>query len=132
MSFFRTRVLMPAATGGAPPRAGPDSRRGRRAWATLAGMDRNPHNDTGAGLSPALLAQAPHRLLFFVGASNVLLAMAWWLLWLLDARWQAIGLPQEPYWGGWMHAFVMQYQLLPPFMFGFLLTVFPRWTGLPE
>ena len=95
-------------------------------------MDRNPHNDTGAGLSPALLAQAPHRLLFFVGASNVLLAMAWWLLWLLDARWQAIGLPQEPYWGGWMHAFVMQYQLLPPFMFGFLLTVFPRWTGLPE
>jgi uncharacterized protein involved in response to NO len=29
-----------------------------------------------------------------------------------------------------MHAIVMQYQVLPPFMFGFLLTVFPRWLGL--
>jgi uncharacterized protein involved in response to NO len=28
-----------------------------------------------------------------------------------------------------MHAIVMQYQVLPPFMFGFLLTVFPRWLG---
>jgi uncharacterized protein involved in response to NO len=31
--------------------------------------------------------------------------------------------------GGWIHAIVMQYQVLAPFMFGFLLTVFPRWTG---
>ncbi|WP_343231998.1 NnrS family protein [Tahibacter amnicola] len=37
-----------------------------------------------------------------------------------------------PYPAGWMHAFVMQYQVLPPFIFGFLLTVFPRWMGLPE
>ena len=29
----------------------------------------------GAFLSPSMLAAAPHRLLFFVGASNVLLAM---------------------------------------------------------
>ena len=33
---------------------------------------------------------------------------------------------------GWLHAFIMQYQVLPSFMFGFLLTVFPRWMGLPE
>ena len=32
---------------------------------------------------------------------------------------------------GWMHAIVMQYQVLAPFIFGFLLTVFPRWMGLP-
>ncbi|MFN7182847.1 MAG: NnrS family protein [Thermomonas haemolytica] len=83
-------------------------------------------------MSPALLAAAPHRLLFFVGAGNVLLAMAWWLLWLLDVRWGAIGLPTGTPFGGWMHAFVMQYQLLPPFMFGFLMTTFPRWMGLPE
>ena len=38
-------------------------------------------------LSPQLLADAPHRLMFFVGAGNVLLAMAWWALWLVDARW---------------------------------------------
>lgn len=83
-------------------------------------------------LSPALLASTPHRLLFFVGTTNVLLAMSWWTLWLVDARWHAIGLPTDLPWAGWMHAFVMQYQLLPPFIFGFLLTVFPRWMGLPE
>ena len=32
-----------------------------------------------------MLAAAPHRLLFFVGASNVLLAMLWWALWLIGS-----------------------------------------------
>ena len=91
-------------------------------------MDRTPT----ASLAPQLLTVAPHRLLFFVGAVNVLLAMTWWTLWLVDARWQLIGLPPGLPWAGWIHAFVMQYQLLPPFMFGFLLTTFPRWMGLPE
>jgi len=27
---------------------------------------------------------------------------------------------------GWLHAFIMQYQVLPSFMFGFLLTVAHR------
>lgn len=85
-----------------------------------------------AAFSPRLLAQAPHRLLFFVGALNVLLAIGWWLLWLADARWQLIGLPSATPFGGWIHAFVMQYQVLPPFMFGFLMTTFPRWTGMPD
>ena len=91
-------------------------------------MDRTPT----ASLAPQLLTVAPHRLLFFVGAVNVLLAMAWWTLWLVDARWQVIGMPAGLPWAGWIHAFVMQYQLLPPFMFGFLMTTFPRWMGLPE
>lgn len=85
-----------------------------------------------AGASLALLAVKPHRLLFFVGALNVLLAMSWWLLWLVDARWHAIGLPGGTPYGGWIHAFVMQYQLFPPFMFGFLMTTFPRWMGFPD
>ncbi|MES2859526.1 MAG: NnrS family protein [Pseudomonadota bacterium] len=79
-----------------------------------------------------LLAQAPHRLMFFIGASNLLLAMAWWSMWLADARWQWFGLHQPQPYAGWLHAFVMQYQMLPSFMFGFLLTVFPRWMGLPD
>lgn len=83
-------------------------------------------------LSPRLLANAPHRLLFFIGAGNVLLAMGWWALWLIDARWHVVGLPQPQVYGGWLHAIVMQYQVLAPFMFGFLLTVFPRWMGLTE
>ena len=82
--------------------------------------------------SPRFLAHAPHRLLFAVGAGNVLLAMAWWTLWLVDMRWHAIGLRQPAVYGGWIHAIVMQYQVLAPFMFGFLLTVFPRWMGLDD
>ena len=78
-----------------------------------------------------MLAAAPHRLLFFVGASNVLLAMTWWALWLIDARWHVIGMSQPVVPAGWLHAMIMQYQVLPAFMFGFLLTVFPRWMSLP-
>ena len=84
------------------------------------------------GLSLQLLTNAPHRLLFFVGASNVLLAMFWWTMWLIDVRWQVFGLRQPQIPGGWLHAIVMQYQVLAPFMFGFLLTVFPRWMGLKD
>ena len=76
------------------------------------------------------LAAAPHRLLFFIGASNVLLAMTWWAAWLVDARWQIFGLQQPEVPAGWLHAIVMQYHVLPSFMFGFLLTVFPRWMNL--
>ena len=79
-----------------------------------------------------LLAAAPHRLLFFVGAANILLAMGWWTAWLLGVRWQLLEVPQSAVPAGWMHSIVMQYQVLPSFMFGFLLTVFPRWMNLPS
>jgi len=78
-----------------------------------------------------LLTAAPHRLLFFVGATNVLLAMAWWTARLIDMRWQWFGFAQPHVPAGWLHAIVMQYQVLPTFMFGFLLTVFPRWMNQP-
>ena len=74
-----------------------------------------------------LMAAAPHRLLFLVGATNVLAAMSWWTAWLIAARWGGVPLPQPPVPAGWMHAIIMQYQVLPSFVFGFLLTVFPRW-----
>jgi len=77
------------------------------------------------------LTAAPHRLLFCIGALNVLLAMGWWTAWLVAARWNLFVMPQPVVWAGWMHGIVMQYQVLPPFVFGFLLTVFPRWMGLP-
>ena len=83
--------------------------------------------------SPRLLAAAPHRLMFFIGAGNLLLAMAWWAAWLAAQRWPGLlRVPQAATYPGWLHAFVMQYQVLPSFFFGFLLTVFPRWMGLPE
>lgn len=74
------------------------------------------------------LVDAPHRLLFFIGATNVLAAMAWWLAHLMGWSEAALeGLPAT-----WLHGFLMQYQVLPAFIFGFLLTVFPRWMGLGE
>ena len=83
-------------------------------------------------LSPALLGNAPHRLMFFIGATNLLLAMLWWAAWLLTMRWRLFAMPQPTPYAGWLHAFVMQYQVLPSFMFGFLLTTFPRWMGQPD
>jgi uncharacterized protein involved in response to NO len=57
--------------------------------------------------------------------------MAWWAFWLIGARWGLPQLPQPSMPAGWMHAIVMQYHVLPSFIFGFLLTVFPRWMNLP-
>ena len=87
---------------------------------------------TAISLSPRLLGTAPHRLMFFIGVSNLMLAMGWWAAWLAAARWPAFALPQPDTYGGWLHAFVMQYQVLPSFFFGFLLTTFPKWTGQPD
>jgi uncharacterized protein involved in response to NO len=79
------------------------------------------------------LGAAPHRLMFFAGVTNLLLAMIWWAAWLVASRWpSALQLAYPPVLPGWLHAFVMQYQMLPAFFFGFLLTTFPKWTKQPE
>lgn len=71
--------------------------------------------------------------MFFVGTSNLLLAMAWWAAWLVSARWPTLLQMHQPQpYAGWLHAFVMQYQVLPSFFFGFLLTTFPKWMGQPD
>lgn len=81
---------------------------------------------------PALLASAPHRLLFLAGSVAVLLSMAWWAL---ELTWMRFG------WGGWpqpsippayAHGMLIQYGMFPLFVFGFLLTVFPRWLNRPS
>ena len=97
-----------------------------------AGMDISPPVSPSQ-LSLRRLGVAPHRLMFFIGASNLLLAMAWWAAWLAAARWPTLLTMHQPQpYAGWLHAFVMQYQMLPSFMFGFLLTTFPKWLGLPD
>jgi len=82
--------------------------------------------------SPLWLARAPHRLLFFAGASQVFLAMLWWVLWLIAMRWDLWPMPPPLLPAGLMHGVWMQYLVLPGFFFGFLLTVFPRWIGLTD
>lgn len=80
---------------------------------------------------PGILAAAPHRMMFFAGTSAVLVTMAWWA-WYLLAVYQGIGhIPQPSVPAMWAHATLAQYGMLPMFMFGFLLTVFPRWMGQP-
>ena len=76
-----------------------------------------------------LFAQAPHRLLFLAGAAAVLLSMGWWAAMLVAQRWPAFAMPAAPSPAGWAHAIAMQYQVLSLFVFGFLLTVMPRWTN---
>ncbi len=69
-------------------------------------------------------------MMFFPGAVQAVLIM---LLWLAEL-WGRAG------WGAplptvipstWAHAFLMLYGLFPFFIFGFLLTVYPRWMGGP-
>ncbi len=95
----------------------------------------DPVDANGAQPGPSVrqLGAAPHRLMFFAGVTNILLAMTWWAGWLVATRWPDV-LPMKypPVFPGWLHAFVMQYQMLPSFFFGFLLTTFPKWTNQPE
>lgn len=80
---------------------------------------------------PQLITAAPHRLLFLGGVTALLLSMSWWAVWLGALRfgWWLMPMPSIP--AGWAHAIGMQYMAVPLFMFGFLLTVFPRWMNLP-
>lgn len=79
-----------------------------------------------------LLAAAPHRPLFLAGALAVLTSMAWWALELASLRFGWHRWPQSPVPPGWVHAMLTQYGMLPMFMFGFLLTTFPRWLNRPS
>ncbi len=81
---------------------------------------------------PALLASAPHRVLFLAGAIAILLSMAWWaveLSWMFGLVHSAWPQPTIP--AAYAHGMLIQYGTFPLFMFGFLLTVFPRWMNQP-
>jgi uncharacterized protein involved in response to NO len=70
---------------------------------------------------------APHRVMFFGGALQAIAVMLWWTL-ELATRYGIVG--QAISWTiapSAAHVFLMLYSLLPFFMFGFLMTTFPRW-----
>jgi uncharacterized protein involved in response to NO len=79
-----------------------------------------------------LLSSAPHRPLFLAGTVAVMLSMAWWAAELTWMRFGLAGWPQPSIPPGWAHAMLMQYGLFPLFMFGFLMTTFPKWLGRPD
>lgn len=90
-------------------------------------------NATPAGPSTlATLTATPHRLLFFCGLANLLIASAWWGLHVL-ARYTgtplfALDLALAPIWA---HSFLMLFTVFPVFFFGFLFTTYPRWMDGP-
>ena len=74
----------------------------------------------------------PHHALFFLGALQAVLVMLWWLAdlggryggWYQPFNW-AIPSP-------WAHLYLMIYGLFPLYMFGFLMTTYPKWmAGIP-
>ena len=85
----------------------------------------------GVAALAAQLAAAPHRLMFFGGATAVLVSMLWWTC-TLGADYLGHALPAAPVPAGWAHAALTQFGMLSLFIFGFLLTVFPRWMNQPS
>ena len=75
---------------------------------------------------------APHRMFFFGGIMQSLLSMLWWLA-DLSGRYGGIypvlSWPLSPI---NIHAFLMIYGFFSFFMFGFLMTTFPRWMNGEE
>ena len=87
------------------------------------------HRDEPSALR--VLSAAPHRALFFLGAVQLLLVMAVWLVG-LGARFGGVGPTWQWSLPAWQaHAFLMIYGVFPFFIFGFLFTVYPRWMSGP-
>ncbi|AIF48076.1 NnrS family protein [Dyella japonica] len=92
-------------------------------------MQTTPSPTAGTSGSTFLLLAAPHRAMFFIGATLLVTGMGWWL-WMLLAPWLGWPAAAQPMPAVWMHGFLMQYVTLAPFVMGFLLTVFPRWMNV--
>jgi uncharacterized protein involved in response to NO len=77
------------------------------------------------------LTSAPHRMFFASGMVWLLAWSGWWAL-LLGARSAGfVGFePDRP--ALLLHGAAMLFLAFTPFMYGFLLTVFPRWMSAPQ
>ncbi len=78
----------------------------------------------------AIFTAAPHRVMMFGGAMQLILVMVYWSL-ELGARQGAWRLPSTVIPGVFAHGFLMIYGLFPFFIFGFLMTTYPRWMNGP-
>lgn len=77
-----------------------------------------------------VVSAAPHRPMFLIGAVQLVLVMAVWFAELLS-RQRGAPLPFTIV-STWAHVLLMLYGLFIFFIYGFLLTVFPRWMGGAE
>lgn len=70
---------------------------------------------------------APHRVMFLGGAFQGVATILWWFI---DLMGRFGGFYQPVIWtisSVWAHAYLMIYGFFPFFIFGFLLTTYPRW-----
>lgn len=75
---------------------------------------------------------APHRVMFLSGALQTVAVMLWWLVDMLT-RYGVAGQPLV--WSilpNAAHIYLMVFGLFPSFIFGFIMTTFPRWMGGKE
>jgi uncharacterized protein involved in response to NO len=86
----------------------------------------------GVGQGFARLSSEPHRLMFFFGALQGVVAFGWWAADIV-ARYGAgdviYAWTVPPMWA---HAWLLLYGFFPFFMFGFLMTAGPNWLGAPK
>jgi uncharacterized protein involved in response to NO len=78
-----------------------------------------------------MLTAAPHRMFFATGLVWLLAWSAWWLL-VLGGRAAGSAALEPAIPALLQHGATMLFLVLPPFMYGFLLTVFPRWMPAPQ
>ncbi|MDM8558820.1 NnrS family protein [Candidatus Parabeggiatoa sp. HSG14] len=70
---------------------------------------------------------APHRMMFFLGMLQLILTIFWWLIDLLGRYTNWWHPPPTIIPSNWVHIFFMLYGLPTFFIFGFLMTTYPRW-----
>ncbi len=80
----------------------------------------------------ALLFAAPHRLAFLTGVVNLSGLMLWWGGQLVGQHLLFLHVPHTATPAALLHGPVTFALLFTPFIFGFLMTVFPRWMGYSD
>ncbi len=75
----------------------------------------------------SILTAAPHRPFFLLGAVQLLLPMLFWALELAGRTFGVALLPGPALPASWLHPVLLLFGLFPFFIFGFLMTTFPRW-----
>jgi len=78
------------------------------------------------------LTAAPHRLFFLGGALQLILPLFAWFIDLTGQYTDLWSPMQTTIASTWAHSFIMVYSIFIFFIFGFLITVFPRWMNGKE
>jgi len=80
----------------------------------------------------AVYTAAPHRVMMFGGAVQIIVTLVYWTA-ELTGRYTRLWAPLPTVVPGvWAHGFLMIYTLFPFFIYGFLMTTYPRWMNGPE